>query len=71
MNEKTENKNINVRVTPRLREVIDRFLDIRDIYLNISDFTREAIREKIQREAPHIYEELLKDNQLEEVKVND
>lgn len=68
MNEKTENKNINVRVTPKLRKVIDRFLEIRDIYLNVSDFTREAMREKIQREAPYIYEELLDDNQLEMLK---
>ncbi len=68
MNEKTENKNINVRVTPKLRKVIDRFLEIHDIYLNISDFIREAVREKIQREAPYIYEELLDDNQLEMLK---
>ncbi len=67
MSTKPKHRNINIRVTPKLRKVIDRFLEIHDIYLNVSDFTREAVREKIQREAPYIYEELFKDNQLEEV----
>ncbi|GAI59394.1 unnamed protein product, partial [marine sediment metagenome] len=29
-------------------------------YLNISEFAREALREKIQKDAPWLYEEVLR-----------
>jgi len=49
---------INVRVPPELKKLVNLFLETYAIYLNVSDFTRAALREKIQREAPGLYEEL-------------
>jgi hypothetical protein len=32
-----------------------------DAHINESDFIRDAIREKIQRDAPHLYQELFQE----------
>ena len=47
-------------VIPRaMRELIQEHIKM-DMHLNLSDFVREAIREKIQRETPELYREFLK-----------
>jgi Arc/MetJ-type ribon-helix-helix transcriptional regulator len=38
----------------------------RDLHTNISEFTREAIREKLQREAPDLYKQLFKEKEVKE-----
>lgn len=57
MNEKT--KVVATRVTPQLAELI-REICRRDAHVNPADFIRDAVREKIQRDAPELYRELFK-----------
>ena len=57
-----ETVNINVRVTPTFKKIIERYIDL-DTYINISDFARDALREKIKRDAPALIEELLNTKQ--------
>ena len=51
--------NINVRVTSTFKKIIEKYID-QDTYINISDFARDALREKIRRDAPWLIEEILK-----------
>ncbi len=56
-----ENKSlVGIRLPPNLRKLINRFLETSATYLNISEFARAALREKIQREAPWLYEEMFR-----------
>ena len=41
-------------------KLINKFLETSATYLNISEFARAALREKIQRDAPWLYEEVLR-----------
>jgi len=54
-----ETKVVATRVTPQLAELIK---DIcrRDAHVNPADFIRDAVREKIQRDAPELYSELFR-----------
>jgi hypothetical protein len=47
-------KVVATRVTMRTSELIDEFCR-RDGHVNIADFIRDSIREKLQREAPELY----------------
>ncbi|GAI81451.1 unnamed protein product, partial [marine sediment metagenome] len=38
----------------------NKFLETSATYLNISEFARAALREKIQRDAPWLYEEVFR-----------
>jgi len=49
---------LSVRVPSKLREVMELYLQC-NLHTNLSEFTRDAVREKIQREAPHLSEQLL------------
>jgi len=51
---------IGVRVPKRLKELIQKVVEV-DAHLNEADFVRDAIREKIQRDAPELYKQLFKD----------
>ena len=42
-----------------MKELMQRYVEI-DAHVNESDLTRDAIREKIQRDAPELYRELIK-----------
>lgn len=56
-----ENKDyVGIRLPHNLRKLINRFLETSATYLNISEFARAALREKIQRDAPWLYEEVFK-----------
>jgi len=46
-----------VRVPRTLKELIQKVVE-RDTHLNEADFVRDAIREKIQRDAPDLYKQL-------------
>jgi hypothetical protein len=48
---------LNVRVPPSLKELMKRFIDC-DTHKDVSELTRDAIREKIKREAPQLYTQL-------------
>jgi Arc/MetJ-type ribon-helix-helix transcriptional regulator len=45
-----------------MRELIEKHVE-QDMHLNLSDFVRDAIREKLQREAPELYKQLFKDKE--------
>ena len=51
--------NINVRITPTLKKIIEKYID-KDTHINVSDFARDALREKIRRDAPWLIDEILK-----------
>ena len=48
---------IGVRVPKTLKELIQKIVEM-DTHLNEADFVRDAIREKIQRDAPELYRQL-------------
>lgn len=56
---KNETKVVATRVTLRLAELIEEFCR-RDAHLNPADFIRDAIRYKLQKEAPELYRKFLK-----------
>jgi len=57
--EKKETDVIGVVIPKAMRKILQRHIE-RDMHLNLSDFVREAIREKLQREAPDLYKQLFK-----------
>lgn len=52
-----ETQYIACRIPVRLRILVQEYLKLR-IHLNESDFLRDAIREKISRDAPQLYAKL-------------
>jgi Arc/MetJ-type ribon-helix-helix transcriptional regulator len=57
MGEKEER--ITARVPAALKDLMQRYVGER-MYLNESDLIRDAVREKIQREAPELYTSFLR-----------
>jgi len=55
-----ETVNINVRVTPTLKNIIEKYVD-QDTYINVSEFARDALREKIRRDAPQFFEKMFRE----------
>jgi len=55
---------IAARVPKTLKELIAEFVK-QDTHMNESDFVRDAIREKIRREAPHLYTKLFQQKGLQ------
>ncbi len=51
--------NINVRITPTFKKIIEKYID-QGTYINMSDFARDALREKIKRDAPWLIIDVLK-----------
>lgn len=51
---------ISARVPISLKKLMQKFIQM-DTHINESDFIRDAIREKIQREAPHLVKELFQE----------
>lgn len=51
---------VGIRLPSNLKKLINRFLETSATYLNISEFARAALREKIQRDAPWLYEDVLR-----------
>jgi Arc/MetJ-type ribon-helix-helix transcriptional regulator len=50
---------VSFRIPKTLKEVIEQYVKS-DLHVNASDFFREALREKIQRDAPELYKALVK-----------
>jgi Arc/MetJ-type ribon-helix-helix transcriptional regulator len=51
---------ISARIPRTLKDLMKKFVSM-DAHINESDFIRDAIREKIQRDAPHLYRELFQE----------
>jgi len=51
---------IAARVPRTLKDLIAKMIQV-DAHINESDFLRDAVREKVQRDAPHLYEQLFKE----------
>ena len=62
MSEKQELDVLSVRITKSMTRVIDRFIDI-DSHVTKSDFVRDAIRDKIKKEAPQLYLEMFEEEE--------
>jgi len=45
---------LNVRIPPSLKALITRYIEL-DTHKDASEFTRDALREKIKQDAPEIY----------------
>lgn len=54
-----ETQVLSVRVTKSMAKIIRRYLQI-DTHVSKSDFVRDAVREKIKRDAPQLYASLFK-----------
>lgn len=55
---------ISARIPKTLKTLMEQFV-ARDAHINESDLIRDAIREKIQREAPQLYQDLFKTSPVE------
>jgi len=51
---------ISARIPLHLKSLIQKFVAM-DTHINESEFIRDAIREKIHRDAPHLYRELFQE----------
>jgi Arc/MetJ-type ribon-helix-helix transcriptional regulator len=62
--EKRELCNLNVKIPKTLKELIAKYVAC-DLHTNASDFTRDALREKLARDAPALYKGLFQEGQKE------
>ena len=62
--QKKELKTLNVRVPATLKELIGEFV-LKDCHTNISDFTRDALRQKLEKDAPELYSRLFREQKIE------
>jgi Arc/MetJ-type ribon-helix-helix transcriptional regulator len=52
--------NLNVRIPQKLKETINQHLKL-TFHVNISEFTRDALREKLTRDDPQLYGRLFEE----------
>jgi hypothetical protein len=57
--EKKEMVQVAVRMPRQLKDLVKKYIEI-DAHKDASEFYRDAIREKIQRDAPELYREQFK-----------
>ena len=50
---------VGIRIPKDLKKLIDRYLEYDPTYVNVSEFARSAFREKIRKDAPRLYEEII------------
>jgi len=53
---------LNVRVPQNLKKMMKEYVEL-DAHKDLSELTRDALREKIQRDAPHLYQSLFRGEQ--------
>jgi len=63
--EKEETTTITFRLPLTLRDLLKNYLSL-DTHMNESDFLREAMREKIKRDAPRLYKKLFEEKETED-----
>ena len=49
--------NINVSIPQTMKDLIEEFVSM-DTHMNLSEFVRDAIRQKLQKDAAHLYKQL-------------
>jgi Arc/MetJ-type ribon-helix-helix transcriptional regulator len=52
---------LSVRIPPRLKKLIKKYVQNKGFHANVSEFTRDAVREKLARDAPELYRQLIGD----------
>jgi Arc/MetJ-type ribon-helix-helix transcriptional regulator len=52
---------LSVRIPPRLKKLIKKYVQNTGLHANLSEFTRDAVREKLARDAPELYRQLIGD----------
>ena len=50
---------LGIRITEPLNKLIERYINL-EVHINKSDFVRDAIREKIRDDAPHLYQSVFR-----------
>jgi len=50
---------LNIRVPQTLKKMMKKYIEL-DAHKDLSELTRDALREKIRREAPDLYKSLFK-----------
>lgn len=55
--ERKEMTNINVSIPKTMKDLIEEFVSM-DTHMNLSEFVRDAIRQKFQNDAPHLYKKI-------------
>ena len=53
---------LNVRIPQNLKKLMKKYVEL-DAHKDLSELTRDAIREKIQKDAPHLYHNLFREGQ--------
>lgn len=51
---------LNVRVPQNLKKLMKEYIEL-DAHKDLSELTRDALRQKIQRDAPDLYKNLFKE----------
>jgi len=59
---KKELVNLNVRIPATLKDLIGKYI-VCDCHTNASEFTRDALREKLAKDAPDLYKRLFQEKQ--------
>jgi len=62
--EKENLAELHVRIPRNLKDIMKEFVQL-DAHKDISEFTRDAIREKIKRDAPRLYRKLFAEKETE------
>jgi len=52
------------RIPRKLKELIEKYLTL-DLHANQTEFFREALREKIQQDAPQLYKKLFEEKEAQ------
>lgn len=60
MEKEDQTKVIATRVTKRFADLLEKYCQ-QDAHVNLADLIRDAIREKIRREAPELYNRLFQE----------
>jgi len=60
---------LNVRVPKTLKKLMKKCVDL-DAHKDLSEFTRDAIRQKIEKDAPDLYPELFRETEREALGVD-
>jgi len=56
---------LSVRVPPSLKKLAQKFVDL-DAHKDVSELTRDALREKIKHDAPELYAQLFQQKEVSE-----
>ena len=54
---------LNIRIPQNLKELMKKYIEL-DAHKDLSELTRDALREKIRRDAPSLYAELFRQKEV-------